>query len=301
MAKLLISLFILLQLICGFVAADAQNPFLSPGTPEKKRQKPEPQRPFLTQIALWQQDLKEKLSALIGQAKKSGSMSPLMAVLLIAFGYGVIHAAGPGHGKAVAMSYILSRNATIITGVLFGTLIALVHGSSGAICVLGLHYILQKRIMGALGTVSHMTQIVSFSLIALLGLGIVVRNGYLLWKKPGSNQNVVEKNSEKPRKSLFPWAVTVGVIPCPAVVMAVVFCLSMDMLALGLFVAAFISLGMAATISFFVMTVVIGKRISLNSFSGDRTRSLEIVLGLVSGSAVAVLGLLFLAASLRSI
>ena len=57
------------------------------------------------------------------------------------------------------------------------------------------------------------------------------------------------------RKGLVPWALAVGLVPCPAVVMVMLFCLSMDALALGLVLAVFISLGMALTISGVVIAV----------------------------------------------
>ena len=51
------------------------------------------------------------------------------------------------------------------------------------------------------------------------------------------------------RKGVLPWAVAVGLVPCPAVVMVMLFCLSMDVVILGLLLAVCISIGMATTIS----------------------------------------------------
>ena len=90
-------------------------------------------------IATYQQELRQRLGGLIREARQGNSLRPLALILLFAFAYGVVHAAGPGHGKAVAMTYILSRNASIGGGILFGASIALIHGFSGALCVLGLH------------------------------------------------------------------------------------------------------------------------------------------------------------------
>ena len=287
-------LVIFLQLICGLVTANAQNPFLPNNTPDRVSPNPVSQNSFLTKIALYQQQLKQKMAALIRQAMTAESIRPIFTVLMIAFGYGILHAAGPGHGKAVAMFYILSRNSSIASGLLFGTLIAFFHGFSGAICVLGLHYVLQKSVSGTLGTVYHTTQIVSFSLIALLGFGILVKNGYKLFLKSESSPNPPKKKSKAFKKGLLPWAVGVGLVPCPGVVMVMLFCLSMDSLTLGLLLAVFISLGMATTVSFVVIAVVIGKGISLRTFSTKRTERVESLIGVVSGLAVTALGVLFL-------
>ena len=299
MDRLLICLLILLPLICGPVTAKAHNPFLSTKSSQPVFQNSAPQSSFLTKITLWQLQLKEKMTALIRRAKTADSITPLMTVLMIAFGYGALHAAGPGHGKAVAISFISSRNASIGSGLLFGTLIAFFHGFSGIICVLGLYYFLKGGISGTLGTVSHITQIVSYSLIALLGLGILVKNSYSLFSKPkpeaDSGTPGTPGNYARESKLAFvPWAVTVGVVPCPGVIMVLLFCLSLDMLGLGLWLAVFISLGMAATISFVVVSVAIGRGISLRTFSEERAKIVEKVLGVVSGFVITALGLLFL-------
>lgn len=292
-------LLIFLQLICGLVTANAQNPFLPNNTPDRVVPKPPPQNSFLTKIALYQQQFKQKMAAMIRQIKTSESIRPLFAVLMIAFGYGVLHAAGPGHGKAVAMFYILSRNSSIASGLLFGTLIAFFHGFSGAICVLGLHYVLQKSVSGTLGTVSHTTQIVSFGLIALLGIVILAKNGHALFFKSESSPNPSNKDSKTFKNGLLPWAVAVGLVPCPGVVIVMLFCLSMDSLTLGLLLAVFISLGMATTVSFVVIAVVIGKGISFRTFSTKRTERVESIIGVISGLAITALGVLFLTTAIR--
>ncbi|MEA3347904.1 MAG: hypothetical protein U9Q39_02450 [Pseudomonadota bacterium] len=305
MVRLLICLLVLLSLFWGLATVNAQNPFLSPqSSPESSRpalQTPAPQSSFLTEITLWQLQLKEKMTVLIRQAKTTESIIPLLTVLMIAFAYGALHAAGPGHGKAVAISFISSRNASLGSGVLFGSMIAFCHGFSGVICVLGIYYFLKGGISGSLGTVSHVTQIVSYSLIALLGFGIFLKSGYLLFFKPKPELKVdsgtpgVPADDGKESKWAFVlWAVTVGAVPCPGVIMVLLFCLSLNMLGLGLWLAVFISLGMATTISLVVLSVVLGRGLSLRRVSEKRIAIVEKIIGLISGMAIAVLGLLFL-------
>jgi ABC-type nickel/cobalt efflux system permease component RcnA len=294
-----VGLLLFLALILALAPVSAQTPVASKGDPEAVSHPPSLPGSFLTKIALWQQQLKAKMAGLMRQAKTTERIAPIVTVLLIAFGYGVIHAAGPGHGKAVAMSFMLSRKASIGSGLLFGALVAFFHGFSGAVCVLALHYILQKTVSTTLGSISHTTQIVSFSLIILLGFGILVKNCYALrlQRKPGTSTAYEEPKAST--MALIPWALTVGLVPCPGVVMVLLFCLSMGMLTLGLLLAAAVSLGMAATISFVVLTVVIGRGISLHCISSRRTRIVEHLVGLASGLAVTALGLVFLASILR--
>jgi len=96
------------------------------------------------------------------------------------------------------------------------------------------------------------------------------------------------------------WAVTVGLVPCPAVVMVMLFCLSMDAMILGLLLAAFISLGMATTISIVVIAIIMGKTGALSVVSEKYAMRVEGTIGLLSGAAISVFGALFLISSINS-
>jgi len=301
MVRLIFFLLLFSALILAGTQACAQNPFMSKQGPERVTQAPAPQHSFFLKLAQWQQQLKGKMATLIRQAQTEDRSGPLMVVLLIAFGYGALHAAGPGHGKAVAMSFMLSRNASLTGGLLFGIFIALFHGFSGILCVLGLRYILQKSISGNLESVSHITQLISFTLIALLGLAIVFKNGYGLFAGTQRQMPQTDRSSKAFHKSFLPWALAVGLVPCPGVVMVLLFCLSMDAFILGLLLAVVISLGMATTISFVIVTVVLGKGFSMKFFSEGRAVVIEKWLGILSGVAITILGTFFLISALSFI
>ena len=172
------------------------------------------------------------MSELIRVAQNDGSVKPLIFLMGLAFLYGAIHAVGPGHGKFIAMSYVLSRQTSVTGGLLFGFLIAMFHGFSGAIGVLGLRYIIQRGVGETLATVTAVTQIVSFGLITLLGLGILLKNVHSLFFRSAPNPK--PPHTKPSRTGLLPWAMAVGLVPCPAVVMVMLFCISMEVMVLGL-------------------------------------------------------------------
>ncbi|MBC2710306.1 MAG: hypothetical protein HGJ94_04700 [Desulfosarcina sp.] len=292
MKRLLVLLILFVFFAPGIGPVWSQNPFTS--KPETLHKAPEP--PFksrlFVKIILWQHQLKQKMSELIRVAQNDGSVKPLIFLMGLALVYGAIHAAGPGHGKVVAMTYVLSHKASIMGGLLFGLCIAFFHGFSGVIGVLGLRYIIQRGVSESLATVTTVTQIISFGLITLLGLGLLFKNGYALFFAPAPENKTAPAKAS--RKGLLPWAIAVGLVPCPAVVMVMLFCLSMDVMILGLLLAACISLGMAATISFVVTAVVMGKAGVLNTVSEKRAERIEGFVGILSGAAIAVFGTLFL-------
>ncbi len=140
---------------------------------------------------------------------------------------------------------------------------------------------------------------VSFGLITLLGLAILVKHGYA-FVNPAAPTNKVEHSNKAGRKSVLAWAVTVGLAPCPAVVMVMLFCLSMDAMILGLLLAACISLGMATTISLVVIAIVLGKSGVLSVVAEKYARRVEGTIGLLSGAAISIFGALFLISTLNS-
>ena len=251
---------------------------------------PEPliKNPFFVKIILWQHQLKQKISELIQNTRSDGNLKPMFFLIGLAFLYGFIHAAGPGHGKVVAMSYVLSHKATIPGGIFFGFCFAVIHALSGVIGVLGLHYIIQAGVSDTLESVTSITQIISYGLITLLGISILIKHGYALLKPPIKDES--EKTNDR---GIIIWAITVGLVPCPAVVMVMLFCMSMDALALGLLLAACISMGMATTISFVVISMIIGKTGVLNIISKKFTTRLEVLMGLFSGAAISIFGGIF--------
>lgn len=298
MKQILILVVIFCVLFSLTCPAWPHNPFTS--KPENQHPAPEP--PFKSQLFVkiieWQHTLRMQMSQLIRISESKGNIIPLLLLMGFAFAYGLLHAAGPGHGKIIATSYVLTHNTSIPTGLLFGLCIAILHGFSGAIGVIGLHYIIQKSVTETLATATSVTQIISFGLITLLGLGILIKNGYgFLSQSAHQNKEETQKIS---RKSLLPWIAAVGLVPCPAVVMVMLFCLSMDVLILGLVLAACISLGMAATISFVVTAAIIGKSGILHAVPKNRTQIIEKIVGILSGAVIMAFGMLFLFAAINT-
>ncbi len=292
MKACLILVLLLSVLFLSVPSAFSHNPFTA--APEDQHCAPAPpfKSKFFVKIMRWQHQLNQKISGLIRESRATGNYKPLLALLALAFTYGLIHAAGPGHGKFVASSYALSHNLSLASGLLFGGFFAFIHGLSGVVGVLGLSYLIKQTVSGTLDTVTTVTQVISFSLIVLLGLGILIKNSLALFKDSPTPD--LPQTTRASRTGLLAWAGSIGLIPCPAVVMVMLFCLSMEALVLGLLLAACISLGMATTISIILTIIILGKAGSLKIIPTDRVRLAEHLVGLLSGAAIATFGLLFL-------
>src|SRR5258708_14100426 len=62
-----------------------------------------------------QSEFYREMSSTIRAAKSDGSA--VWSLLAISFAYGIFHAAGPGHGKAVISSYLVANEETARRGI----------------------------------------------------------------------------------------------------------------------------------------------------------------------------------------
>ncbi len=289
---------ILLLLLASASGALAQNPFFSKkkSSPQPALSRLAPPHPIFIKLAVWQKQLKDTMAGLIEQARSERRPGPILYLLLLAFCYGVLHAAGPGHGKAVVTSFILSQKRSLAGGLLLGNGVALAHGIAGIILVLAVHFILKSGLIGPLQTVTRTTQYISYSLITLLGAALVIKC-FIKWRSAGrDNRKPGENTAAGSGKRMLPVVIAVGMIPCPGVVMVMLFAMSMNLIGLGIILGLCIAAGMAVTITLVVILAMYGKGLMLKALGRDSRLAKRIEFGIeaTAGVLVAALGGLLL-------
>ena len=160
-------LLLLLLLLVMVDAAMAQPFGLNRGAP------PSEVGGFTGWILAKQAEFYRMLSGLIRAAKADGSAA--YTLLGISFLYGVFHAAGPGHGKAVISSYLVANNETWRRGIVLSFASAILQALT-AIAIVGVVAVLLGATAKAMGNTVRVIEIVSYTLILLIGLR-------LLWVK----------------------------------------------------------------------------------------------------------------------
>jgi len=113
------------------------------------------------------------LSGAIRAAKADGSAA--YTLLGISFLYGIFHAAGPGHGKAVISSYLVANDETWRRGIVLSFASAILQALT-AIAIVGIAAVLLGATAKVMGDTVRVIEIVSYALIVLIGLR-------LLWVK----------------------------------------------------------------------------------------------------------------------
>jgi ABC-type nickel/cobalt efflux system permease component RcnA len=114
------------------------------------------------------------ISNAVRAAKQNGGA--FWALAAISFAYGVFHAAGPGHGKAVVASYILANEHALRRGLVISFLAALLQGTI-AVALIGVLAILLHATAPVMNDAAAKIDIVSFAGIGCLGLWLVFSKG----------------------------------------------------------------------------------------------------------------------------
>ena len=226
---------------------------------------------------------------------------------MASFIYGVIHAFGPGHGKALAFSYFRSQKSSYFEALIISLVTAFIHIVGALSIVLFSVFILQSVLNRFMEDSILYITIFSSLIIMFLALYILYRK---LSKKScscccsvdlkttnftavSSNMNFVKAVSNKPviipirsKKQDLIFILTAGIIPCPGTVLLFIYAFLLKTYFAVILASISISLGMA-----FVLFVSSFLGVSLNKASQKSAKFVNI-LEIVSPIFMFILGLL---------
>src|SRR6188472_1051272 len=161
----------------------AQNPFGGP------RPAAEPQvGGIIGWILAKQSEFYREMSATIRAAKSDGSA--VWTLLAISFAYGIFHAAGPGHGKAVISSYLVANQETARRGIVLSFASALMQ-SLVAVLIVGIGAWLLNATAKTMCGTERVIEIASYALIAAFGARLV-------WTKGGGFMRALQTRAPVP-------------------------------------------------------------------------------------------------------
>ncbi len=129
-------------------------------------------------LGLWLIEQESHFFLLLRHALDAAQTSSSAALWLagVAFAYGVFHAAGPGHGKAVITSYMLANEKALRRGVPLAALAALWQALV-AIMIVGVAAALLNVTAAKMTAATHTVETISYVFIAALGAWLVWRKG----------------------------------------------------------------------------------------------------------------------------
>jgi nickel/cobalt exporter len=121
-----------------------------------------------------QSEFYREMSSTIRAAKSDGSA--VWTLLAISFAYGIFHAAGPGHGKAVISSYLVANQETARRGIALSFASALMQSLVAVVIVAVCAWLLNATAKTMCGA-EKAIEIASYALIAAFGFRLVWTKG----------------------------------------------------------------------------------------------------------------------------
>jgi len=132
---------------------------------------------FWKEPVLWVMDKQRSfygaMSQSIRQMKSQSPYAAALTLMLLSFGYGIFHAAGPGHGKAVISAWLLATENELRRGILIAFMSAVVQAIT-AIAIVSALLIFVTAVGSTARDIAGFLETASYGLIALMGF-------YLIW------------------------------------------------------------------------------------------------------------------------
>ena len=226
---------------------------------------------------------------------QKGDNVALVFLLMASFLYGVIHAFGPGHGKALAFSYFSAQKSSYFEAFIISLVTAFIHILGALFIVVFSVFILQSVLNRFMeDSISYITSLTAV-IIMFLALYILYRKlakkssscaccsvelkTTTFMTKPNNNINFIKTTLNKPvilqarsKKQDLIFVLTAGIIPCPGTVLLFVYAFLLKTYFAVILASISISLGMATVI---FLSSFCG--VSLNKASSKSKRFLNIL------------------------
>ena len=316
----------LVTLVCGVFAllflAGISSPSPLAAQADDARQEAVVEVP---ELSLWdrsvayvrqQREIQRGLADAIKNLRKERSLAAAWSLIALSFFYGVFHALGPGHGKAVISTYLLTQRSDLKKGLALSWGGSLLQGVTAIAIVYGAVALIdwsQRDARHAVGTLES----VSFALIALIGVVILLRSLTSLaraWRKPaGSTAAEVEGShcghnhgpsaaqlhAASDLRGALSVMVSIGIRPCSGAVLVLLIAQVLALHLAGLAAVLAMSVGTALTVSVMAVMAVFIQQFSkrLAGFDGHRALVAGHLAAMAGGLLIALMGALLFAGS----
>jgi len=208
-------------------------------------------------------------------------------LIALSFLYGLLHAAGPGHGKAIISSYLIANNETLKRGIILAFWSSLLQAAT-AILLVGLIFAL---ITGrpAQAAATRNLELIGAALIMFLGLRLLWRKSAALCQhKTQTGQSHSREAAHNHRhndrchahigaadslqamnwRQALPLIFSVGIRPCTGALAVMGFALLNGLFALGAAAVLAMSLGTFLVVSALAYIAVKAKKLALRLSAG---------------------------------
>lgn len=256
--------------------------------------------------------------------KTDAPLAAASMLMLLSFAYGILHAAGPGHGKVVVSSWLLATESQLRRGILIAFMSAIVQALS-AIAIVSILLLAVANIGTASRQVGGMAESMSYALISAMGIVLIwsaVRPRRPVHAVAGHGHHdhdgedhahdghcghahgpgAKDLRGDWSLAKALSLAFAVGVRPCTGAILALIFAQTIGLYWAGVASTFAMALGTFLTVSMIAAVTVYSRRLALRFASRDDRWLGHAMSGLklAGGTVIAGLGLLLFWASLGS-
>jgi nickel/cobalt transporter (NicO) family protein len=241
-----------------------------------------------------QQRFYASMNASLRQLKAGSSTQAGWTLFVMSFLYGVFHAAGPGHGKAVISGWLLATESELKRGVLIAFMSAIIQALTAILIVSGLLLFFSSAAQLARSTADFLES-ASYALVGALGL-YLIWTGWRRHHHISNNASTVERTHEGPQFELvsrpdssaavhvhdencghahapaaselrgewslrraFAMAFAVGIRPCSGAILVLIFAYPLGLYAVGVASVLAMGVGVFLTIALIAALTVYAK------------------------------------------
>jgi ABC-type nickel/cobalt efflux system permease component RcnA len=282
--------------------------------------------PFTIYVQSQQTQYHRELAAVLREVQEKGAIA-MWGMVSLSFLYGIFHAAGPGHGKAVIGTYLLSNERALRRGITLAFLSAFMQGVTAISLIMGAVYVLGWTRRQASEAVPSL-ELASYVMIVAIGVLLMVRGLRAAIAKNRKSQPHVHDHThdhvghaheacsdcghvhapdphllskDANWKESLSIIISIGIRPCTGSLLVLVFAEALDLRWSGILSVLAISLGTAITVSCLAVFAVYFRKMAAKMANTSDSPYLEYAsLGvtIAGGMIITLFGVtLFMAAS----
>lgn len=291
---------------------------------------------FWSDPVLWLRDEQQNFYNAMSKSMRdmgTGGGAAAFSLMLLSLGYGVFHAAGPGHGKAVVSGWLLATESQLRRGILVAFLSAMLQAFV-AVALVSSVLLLVSGAAAAAKNMAGWLEVASFAMIAAMG-AYVLWGGVKAfpWKRrkvaqthhfeivnqlPSSNEHdhihgpdcdhvhaptAKEVDGDWSWKKAAALSLAVGLRPCSGAILVLLFANSIGIYWAGVVSTFVMGLGTFATVAAAATLAVYSKQLAMRFASRDGrwVTWLNFALRFGGGSVILFFGVALLIASYQGL
>ncbi len=283
------------------------------------------------EIHVLQRNFYREMSSALGAVRDNGWLVS-GTLITLSFLYGALHAAGPGHGKVVISTFLLTNPGSIRRGIILTVLAAFMQGLVAILIVEGIVTVAQLGLRDT-QTAGLIAERVSYGLMAAVGLWLMIRTVMAVFRWMRSNgagqsasaghdhdhghhahdhghgscghvhgPTAEQINQPLSWQTMLAVVLSVGMRPCSGALIVLGAAMAFDVRVAGIAAVAAMSVGTALAVSVLAVLAVSSRKLAVSMT--DRTAAPIMATGWAlsfgGGLVIALLGTMLLSGSFNT-